>query len=374
MSVEIREVPLGGRLHDFLNVVDYIYRQDLHYVRPLDFDLKDRLSSKNPFFEHAEGTIFTAHRNNFCVGRITVQIDQEHLARHRDDAGFFGFFDTIDDPEVAAALLDRARRWLADRGMKRIRGPMLSINDELGCLVEGFESPPMLMMPHHRPYQGPLIEAAGLSRIKTLYAWRYEVGNVKRRVQQARDDILALPEVSCRNVNMNNLEGDTRIMMDIYNDAWSEHWGFVPLTNNQRTKMAKDLRLIVRPELTQLAFIHGEPAGVAVAFPNLNEVIHDFRGKLFPMGLPKLIYRLKIQRPETARLWFLGIRKKFRTDRRYAGLSACLYAQLNEAGQRLGVRWGELSWTDKDNGPVNTAIKMMGGRIYKQYALYEREV
>lgn len=374
MSVEIREVPLGGKLHDFLNVVDYIYRQDLHYVRPLDFELKDRLSPKNPLFEHAEGTIFTAHRNNFCVGRITVQIDQEHLARHRDDAGFFGFFDTIDDPEVARALLDRARRWLADRGMKRIRGPMLSVNDEIGCLVEGFESPPMLMMPHHRPYQGPLIEKAGLSRIKTLYAWRYEVGNVKRRVQQARDDILAMPEVSCRNVNMNNLEGDTRIMMDIYNDAWSEHWGFVPLTNNQRTKMAKDLRLIVRPELTQLAFIHGEPAGVAVAIPNLNEVIRDFRGKLFPMGLPKLIYRLKIQRPETARLWFLGIRKKFRVDRRYAGLSACLYAQLNEAGQRLGVRWGELSWTDEANGPVNTAIKMMGGRIYKKYALYEREV
>lgn len=374
MSVEIREVPLGGKLHDFLNVVDYIYRQDPHYVRPLDFDLKDRLSPKNPFFDHAEGTIFTAHRNNFCVGRMTVQIDQEHLARHRDDTGFFGFFDTIDDAEVATALLDRARRWLADRGMKRIRGPMLNINDELGCLVEGFESPPMLMMPHHRPYQGPLIEQAGVTRIKTLYAWRYEVGNVKRRVQQARDDILAMPEVTCRNVNMNNLEGDTRIMMDIYNDAWAEHWGFVPLTNKQRTKMAKDLRLIVRPELTQLAFIHGEPAGVAVAIPNLNEVIHDFRGKLFPMGIPKLIYRLKIQRPETARLWFLGIRKKFRKDRRYAGLSAALYALLNEAGQKLGVRWGELSWTDEANGPVNTAIKMMGGRVYKKYAVYEREV
>jgi hypothetical protein len=375
MSVEIREVPLGGKLDAFLEVVDYIYRDDPHYVRPLDVDVKGRLSKKNPFFQHAEGRIFTAHRNGFCVGRITAQIDHEHLRRHQDDAGFFGFLDTIDDPEVAAELLARSGSWLSDRGMKRMRGPFsLNINDETGCLVEGFDSPPMIMMPHHRPYQATLIEAAGLQRIRTLYAWRYEVGNLKRRVSTARDEIEGLPEVTSRHVNPDNLQGDARVVMDVFNDAWSENWNFVPYTPSQLDKFAKDLKLILVPELTQIAFVNGEPAAVAVAVPNVNEVIFDLDGRLFPTGLAKLIYRLKVQRPQTARLIILGIRKKFRSKREYAGLSTYLYAKLNEAGQKLGIRWGELSWTDEENGPVNAAIKMMGGRIYKKYAIFEREL
>ena len=134
-----------------------------------------------------------------------------------------------------------------------------------------------------------------------------------------------------------------------------------------------DFKLIVRPEITRIAFVEGEPAAVAVALPNINEVIADLGGKLFPLGLPKLIYRLKVQRPETARLAILGIRKKFRNTRKYAGLSLYLYAILNEAGQKLGIRWGELSWTDEENGAVNAAIKMMGGNVYKKYALFESE-
>jgi hypothetical protein len=375
MSVEIREIPLDGKLEQFLDVVDYIYRDDPHYVRPLNLDLKGRLSKKNPFFEHAEGRVFTAHRNGFCVGRITAQVDHEHLRLHQDDAGFFGFLDTIDDQEVATSLLERAGRWLSDRGMKRMRGPFsLSINDESGCLVEGFDTPPMIMMPHHRTYQAGLIEGAGLQRIKTLYAWRYEVGNLKRRVAEAHDELASRPEVTSRHVDPRNVEGDARVVMDVFNDAWSENWNFVPFTRAELKKFAKDLKLILVPELTQIAFVNGEPAAVAVAVPNVNEVIFDFNGSLFPTGLPKLLYRLKVQRPQTARLMILGIRKKWRSKREYAGLSTYLYAKLNEAGQKLGIRWGELSWTDEHNGPVNAAIKMMGGRIYKKYALFEKEL
>lgn len=375
MAVEIREVALDGKLKEFLNVVDYIYRDDPHYVRPLDMDLKSRLSKKSPFFSHAEGTIFTAHRNGFCVGRITAQIDHEHLRRHHDDTGFFGFFDTIDDQEVATELLQRAADWLKDRGMKRIRGPFsLSINDESGCLVEGFDSPPMILMPHHRPYQSKLTEGAGFERVRTLYAWRYEVGNVKRRVAKAHADVDKLPEVTARHVNPDNVEGDSRIVMDVFNDAWAENWSFVPYTQAELKAFAKELKLILVPELTQIAFVHGEPAAVAVALPNINEVIHDFRGKLFPTGFVKLLYRLKVQRPQTARLAILGIKKKFRSKREYAALSTYLYAKLNEAGQKLGIRWGELSWTDEENGAVNAAIKMMGGSIYKKYAVFERSL
>lgn len=375
MAVEIRETPIGGKLGDFLGVVDYIYRDDPNYVRPLDMEMKDRLSRKNPFFEHGEGTLFTAHRNGWCVGRISAQIDRGHLARYGDDTGFFGFFDTIDDQEVANALLDRAARWLGERGMKRIRGPFsLSINEELGCLIEGFDTPPMILMQHHRPYQGGLIEQAGFGKIKDLYAWRYVVGDIPERAKKAHDEVEALPEVRARHVDMSKLDSEVRLIMDVFNDAWSENWGFVPFTEKELQKLAADLKLIANPELSYICEVDGEPAAVALALPNVNEVIRDFGGKLFPIGLPKLLWRLKIAGPKTARLAILGIRKKHRAIRKYAALSIYLYAKMNRAGHRCGIEWGELSWTLEDNAPVNVAIKMMGGKIYKKYRLYERNI
>ncbi len=369
----MREVRLGGNLRPFLDVVDDIYRGDKHYVRPLDMMVKDRLAPRSPFFQHAEGTIFLAYKYGRCVGRITAHIDHEHLAKHRDETGFFGFLDTINDQAVVDALLNRASRWLKDRGMKRIRGPLsLNMNDEVGCLVDGFDTPPMIMMPHHLPYQAGLIEGNQFERIRTMYAWKYEVGNLKRRVQDAHDEIAKLPEVTSRPVNMNNVEYDTRIVMDLYNDAWSENWGHVPMTQAELRALAKDFKLLLRPEITQIAFINGTPAAVAIATPNLNEALVDLKGKLLPTGLLKLIYRLKVRQPDTARLIILGIAKRFRSQRKYAALSLYLYAKLNQGGQQLGIKWGELSYTDEANGPVNTAIKMMGGSVYKRYNVYER--
>jgi hypothetical protein len=375
MAVEIRETLVGGKLNDFLNVVDYIYRGDSKYVRPLDMEMKDRLSLKNPFFEHAEGVIFTAYRNGWCVGRVTAQIDREHLARYDDGVGAFGFLDTIDDEEVAGALLDKASGWLRARGMKRIRGPLsLSLNEEMGCLVDGFDTPPMVMMPHHRPYQGGLIEKAGFSKLKDAFAWSYKVGELPPRVKKAQEDIDAMPEVRSRHVDMKNLDADVRIIMDVYNDAWSDNWAFVKWTERELSKMAADLKLIAIPELSYITEIDGEPAAVALALPNLNELIADMKGKLGPLGLPKLLWRLKVVGPHTARLAILGIRKKFRNQRKYAALSAYLYAKMNAAGKRLGIGSGELSWTLEDNAAVNTGIKLMGGKIYKTYRIYEKEL
>jgi hypothetical protein len=375
MAVEVRETPIGGNLKDFLNVVAYVYRGDPTYIRPLDLMVKDQLSKKNPFFEHGEGTTFTAYRNGWPVGRCTAQIDRLHITRYKDDVGFFGFFDTIDDQEVAGALMEAARRWLRDRGMKRIRGPLsLCINEELGCLIEGFDTPPMFMMPHHRPYQSGLIEKTGLTKLKDFYAWRYEVGEISARAAKATQEIEQLPEVTARHVDMKNLERDVRIVMDVFNDAWSDNWGFVPLTESELKKMASDFKLIVDPEITYIAYVDGEPAAVALALPNLNEVVRDLDGKVLPLGFAKVIWRLKVEGVKTARLIILGIRKKFRNQRKYAGLSIYLYSKMNDAGKRAGYRWGELSWTLEDNGPVNVGIKLMGGKIYKKYRLYEAKL
>lgn len=375
MAVEIRKRPIGEGLQDFLDVVDYVYRGDPQYVRPLDFDMKQRLSLKNPYFDHAEGTLFTAYRNGWCVGRCSAQIDREHLKRHNDDAGGFGFFDTVNDPEVAKALLDAAAHWLSERGMKRMRGPLsFSLNEEIGCLVEGFDTPPMVLMPHHRPYQGGLIEQAGLSKLKDAYAWRYTVGDVPARAQKAHDEIAALPEVRARHCNMKNFDAEVRTIVDVFNEAWIDNWGFVPFTERELNKLAEDLKLVVIPELTYVAEVDGEAAAVALAIPNVNELIRDLNGKLLPLGLPKLLWRLKVIGASTARLAILGIRKKYRNQRKYAGLSTYLYVKMNESGRRCGIRWGELSYTMEDNGPVNVAIRFMGGKIYKRYRIYEREL
>lgn len=381
MTIELRSIE-GKRgldkkcFRDFLDVVEGIYRDDEHFVRTLDMDIRERLDKKkNPFFDHGEATAWVAYRDGEPVGRISASIDRAHLERYDDATGFFGFLDTIDDPSVSEALLDQATAWLRERGMKRVRGPMsLSINEECGLLVDGFDRPPMIMMAHHRSYQGGLVEAAGFEKIKDLFAWRYEVGHVPPRAQRAYDAIEAMPEVTTRGIDMSNIEQDVRLIMEVFNDAWSENWGYVPATEREVQKMAKDLKLIVMPELSKLTFIDGEIAAVALGLPNLNELIHDTNGKLFPTGALKLLWRLKVRGPRSARLVILGICKKWRGIRRYAGLSAALYVAMNNSGHLLGIRDSELSWTLEDNGKINVGIKMMGGKVYKTYRLYEKSI
>jgi hypothetical protein len=372
--LEIRQVPMGGDVRDFLDVVSSIYKNEPNFIRPLDQDLKDRLNpKKNPLFDHAEGTIFLAYKNGKCVGRITATIDHEHLARYNDATGFWGFFDTIDDDEVARELLARAESWLRGKGMKRARGPIsMSINEELGCLVEGFDTPAVFMNPHHHPYQSALIEKAGYAKLKDFFGWHYTVGELNTRAKKGHAEIAALPEVKSRTVNLKDVERDVGIIVDVFNDAWCDNWGFVPATKKEVAKMASDFKLILEPGITRIVTIDGEPAAVAVALPNLNEIARDLDGKLFPFGLLKLLYRLKVTGAKSARLIILGIRKKYRHVRKYAGLSAFLYAELNDSGKKLGIEWGELGWTLEDNGPVNAGIRMMGAKPYKKYRVFDR--
>lgn len=376
MAIEIRELKQGDKktLKDFLDLVDGIYAGSPYYVRPLDFDVSDRLDhKKNPFFEHAQGTAWVAYKDGRPVGRVSAQIDQEHLQRHKDDAGMFGFLDTTDDPEVVRALLAEAEAWLKARGMKRCRGPMsLSINEEIGCLVEGFDDPPMVMMPYHNRYQAGLIEQAGYAKLKDVFSWKYDVGEVPPRAQKAHDEIAAMPEITTRQADPKKVAEEVRIIMDIFNDAWCDNWGFVPATEAEVAKLAKDMSMILMPEITRLTFINGEPAAVAMGIPNLNEVTRDLGGKLFPFGFLKMLWRLKVQGPKSGRLLILGIAKKWRHVRRYGGLSAYLYVEMNRSAHLLGMKEGELGWTLEDNAAVNAGIRLMGGRIAKRYRIYEK--
>jgi hypothetical protein len=376
MTITIREHTPGKDTRPFIQAGHQIFRDDPTWVAPLDFEIRERLDPrKNPFFTRAEATLFTAWRNGKVVGRCSAQIDREHLRVWNDNTGFFGFFDTIDDAEVAKALIAAAESWLRRRGMKRMLGPMsLYVNEEIGILIEGFDTPPMMMMGHSRQYQGKLAEGCGLTKEKDLLAWRYTKDQVfPERVLKAWEQVKSLPEVKLRSVNPKDMDGEIRAVMDIYNDAWEGKWGMVPALPDEVEKVAKDLKLILDPDIAFMAEINGKRAGMCIMLPNLNEAIQDLEGKLLPTGLFKLLYRVKIKHPKTTRLMMLGIRKEFTKNvKRYGGLSAAMYVEVAKRGIAKGYEWGELSWTREDDTPINLGIRSMGAKLYKKYRVYQK--
>lgn len=374
MTIRIQRHEPGKDLKAFIQLPYDIYLDDTAWIAPLRMEVTERLTpGKNPFFEHADVALFTAHQDGRIVGRISAQVDREHLRVHGDDAGFFGFFDTIDDPAVAVALIDAAAAWLAERGMKRIRGPFsLSINEEVGLLVGGFETPPAMMMPHHRAYQGGLVEAAGLQKVKDLFAWSYTAAAPTPRLGRALEMVNALPELRFRSIDKRRLENEVGTALRIFNDAWQHNWGFVPATPAEAHKMARDLRFLIDPEISFFAEIEGRAVAIVLGLPNLNEVIRDFGGRLTPTNAFKLVWRLKIKRPKTARVLMLGIVTELRRVRRYRALSTALLAEVTRRGFGVGYEWAELSWTLEDNRLINIGIKGMGADIHKRYRIYER--
>lgn len=376
MAIEIREHAPGKDLGAFVQAGKVVFQGDPTWVAPLDFELKERLTpGKNPFFSRAEGTLFTAWRDGQLVGRCSAQIDREHIKLYNDATGFFGFFDTVDDDAVGAALLDAAAGWLRKRGMKRMLGPMsLYINEEVGLLVEGFDTPPMLSMAHSRAWQGRVAESWGLAKAKDLLAWRYTSLELPKRAQRAWDEIQKLPEVKLRSVDTAHMARELDIIMDIYNDAWGDKWGVVPALPDEVAKVAQDMKLVIDPELAFIAEIDGRAVGMCIMLPNLNEAIQDLHGSLLPFGWAKLLWRIKVKHPVSARLMMLGIRKELRMVRKYGALSVAMYAEVARRGHGKGYKWAELSWTREDDGPINAGIRAMGGEVYKRYRVYERSL
>lgn len=376
MSIEIREHVPGKDLRPFIDAGYEVFRTDPAWVPPLEFELKERLTpSRNPFFQRGEATLFTAWKDGRLAGRCSAQIDREHLRVHQDHTGFFGFFDTIDDDEVGRALIASAAKWNAARGMNRLRGPLsLYINEEVGTLIEGFQHPPQIMMAHSRAWQDRVAQAAGLSKVMDLFAWRFDIGKVPPRAVQAWKEITAMPEVRLRTVDMSNLGRDVDVVMSIYNDAWQGLWGVVPAMPEEVKKVASDLRMILVPDMAFIAELNGRPVGMCIALPNVNELIADLQGKLLPLGWAKLLWRLKVKGPRTGRLMMLGIRQELRGVRKYAGLSMAMYVEIARRAQRMGYEWAELSWTLEDNRPISAGILAMGGRVYKKYRVYEKQI
>ncbi len=375
MSITIKEHQPGGDVSDFLRAGRVVFEGDPSWFPPLDFDIKQRLDpKKNPFFKRAEAVYLTAWKDGQLAGRCSASIDQEYLRVWKNDTGFFGFFDTVDDDEVGRALIDHAAQWLKGKGMKRMSGPFsLYPNEEVGVLVEGFDTPPMLMMAHSRAWQDRVALASGLTKEKDVLAWRYDSREMPKRAQRARENLKTdAPELVLRSVDTSKLKQELSVILDIYNDAWEGKWAFVPALPDEVEKMAEDLSLVIDRDLAFIAEIEGKAVAMCILLPNLNEVIRDLDGALFPFGWAKLLWRLKVKHPKSARLMLLGIRKELRNVRKYMPLSVAMYAEVATRAAAKGYEWGELSWTREDDSPINAGITNMGAKVYKRYRVYER--
>jgi hypothetical protein len=378
MTVEIRRHAPGKDTAEFVRAGSEVFRDDPAWIAPLQMMIGDRLDpEKEPFHRHADVVLFTAWKDGRLVGRTSATVDRVWLETWKDDTGHFGYFDTIDDVDVARALLGEAEAWLKAQGMKRMNGPMsLSANQEVGLLVNGFEHPPVLDMAHSRHYQGALAEACGLVKEKDLLAWRYETKQgFNARTEKAWRHLAETKEVRLRSVNPRKMRSELGLIMDIYNDTWAGKWGYVPVSSGELDKMAADLSLVLDPDMAFIAEVDEKAVGMCIIVPNLNEVIADLGGKLFPLGWVKLLWRTKIKHPRSARLILLGVRDSIRRNvKRYGFLSAAMYVEVAKRGLSKGYEWAELSWTREDDAPINLGIRSMGAHVYKTYRVYEKRL
>ena len=374
-GVTVREVDGRADLKRFLNLPFDIYRDDPNWVAPLYAERLRHLDPRrNPYFHHAEAQFFLAERGGVVVGRISAQRDRLHLERHKDGAGHFGFLEAIEEKAVFAALIDAAAAWLAARGATRMRGPFsLSINDESGLLVDGFDRPPSVMMNHARPYYGPQLEALGFAKAKDLIAYDYDASKPMPQAMAALvDRALRNGRLDLRPLSKRHLDRDLAIIMDIFNDAWSDNWGFVPLTEAEIARLGQTLKALVGEDYVAIASWRGEPAAMAVSLPDVNRAIHDLCGRLLPFGWARLLWRVFARPPPAVRMPLMGVRKAYQHSAAGSTLALGVLARVREGHLKRGTTQAELSWILEDNLPMRRMIEALGGVAYKTYRIYER--
>jgi GNAT superfamily N-acetyltransferase len=328
---------------------------------------------KNPFFEHAEAEYFLAERDGQVVGRIAAISNRLHNQTHGDRVGFFGFFECVDDQAVADALFRAAGDWCRGKGHDGLRGPAsFSVNDECGLLVDGFETPPTLMMPHNPRYYVPLLERAGFAKAKDL--WVYQGGSmaqyvpVPERLARGTELIRQRMGITIRPLDMKRFGQEVERIKEIYNAAWEKNWGFVPMTEHEIDHLAEQFKPVVIPELVPIAEKDGQIIGFGIALPDLNVVFQSNRqGRMFP-AIVKVLWALKMKKIRRARILLLGITPEFRGK----GVDAMLYHWIWTRSGERGIYWGEAGWILEDNPAMNAGLEKMTFRVYKTYRLYDR--
>jgi len=376
-SVSIRPVRSRGELKRFVKVPFRLHRDSEQWVPPLIFERMQFLDRKrNPWFEHGEAEFFLAERDGEPVGRISAHLDHRWDEFQGGKDAMFGFFEAAEDPEVVRALLDAASEWALARGRERLLGPMdFTTNDEIGILIEGFDRRPMILEPWHPPYYQRLIEAEGFGKAMDVLMWELRMGELKEgekfdpSIHEAAEKALRDEGIVIRNMRKRDMANEVRRFMDVYNEAWGDNWGFVPITDAEVEFQAKNLKQVLDEEWTFMAEKDGEVVGAALTLPDINRVMAGLNGRLLPLGWAKfLLGKRKIDR---LRVFALGVKH----DYRHTGVAAGLYLEhIKMAAKPDKIKWGEMGWILETNKPMNRAMEGMGGKIVKKYRLYERSL
>lgn len=372
-DIEVQPVLNRTDLRRFVRFPFQLYRNDPNWVPPL---LVDRMAffdfEKNPFYRTADVALFMAFRQGKPVGRIAACMNRDYIEFHGENVGSFGFYESIEDEAVARALYDTATEWVKARGAGKILGPFnFSSNHEIGFLADGFGIPPMVMMTYNPPYYLALAEACGFTKAKDVLAFRI-INEPDPRIRKIAERVKKRANVTIRDLNMDDFEAEIERVREIYNQAWSKNWGFVPLREDEFAHIARDMKLILDPHLAYIAEVEGRPVGFALSLPNIYEAQINVRdGRLFPTGLFKLLWPLKVKRSiQSIRIITLGVIHEYQKR----GIESVFYIETYDRAMVRGYEWGEISWVLEDNTMMVKAAEALGSTRYKTYRIFEKAV
>jgi GNAT superfamily N-acetyltransferase len=362
-------------LKAFIDFPHELYKNDPYYVPELFIAQRDMLTpGKHPFYDHSRIQLFLAYNDEQKpVGRIAAIINGNHNNTKNVKEGFFGFFDSIDDKEVSQALLSAAQNWLKENGQTKIMGPVnFSTNDICGLLIEGYDGPPVAMMPYNAPYYLDLLEDFGFEKKVDLRAYRYTAGHYNDRAVQLLDGLenrLQRSDIIIRKINLKKFKEEAAALREVYNKAWDKNLGFVPMTDKEFDYTANDLKLVLDTDFCYIAEQKGKIVGFALAIPDINQILIKIkRGRLFPTGLLKLLLGKK--KINGIRILLLGVIDGYRK----LGIEACLYGRIIKAFKARDFKYAEASWTLEDNEMVNRPIENIGGKLYRKYRILEKAI
>ncbi len=372
-NIEIKTLePTKSNIKKFIKFAWKIYKGDPNWVPPLLMDkMKILNQKKNPFFKTAELEMFMAYKDGEPVGRIAAIKNDTHNKVHNENIGFFGFFEAINDQEVANALLDKAKEWLQSKGLNAMRGPANpSSNDEYAMLLEGFDDPPRLMMTYNPKYYLDLMDNYGMQKAKDLYAYKIDNPKLLKSEKLIRVAEIAAKrsKVVVEQIDLKKFKSELERVKFVYNQAWAPNWGFIPMTDEEIDNLAKELKPLVEPSLVLFAKIDGKTVAFALVMLDFNELFIDFNGKLFPFNVIKLFTKRK--KISWARVLTLGIIPEYQKR----GLDAVLYYEITKRAEKLGILKGEASWILEDNEMMKRGADVMNGEIYKKYRVYQIDI
>ena len=378
-SIKIVKVETSSDIKRFLDVPYNLYRGQSAWAPPLRIERAEQLDPrKNPAAAHLDRQLFLAVRDGQDIGRIAAFTNPDHDSLHDKETAFFGYFDAIDDSDVLATLLNAAQNWAREKGRTRMVGPsQWSVNEEIGLLIDGFEDPNVILMPYGRPYYAPAVEAAGFTKAVDLLAFQADLnaGYPRPKMTQMMADYAKRSDaISWRILDAKDFKGDITRAMHIFNDAWSDNWGFLPFPDEAIMHLAKEMKPLIAPERFLLGSIDGELVAFLCLLPDLNELARGFDGKLLPFNWAKLVYRLKAQKAKQARIPLMGLRKKYHNTRKGLALIAALCEESFEAARQAGFTHCELSWILADNEGMISICKQASAKPYKTYRMYEKRI